>query len=79
MQDITYTALPFPLPEPCQRTLRMLSNNVCVLYADKETKTVGTKVHAAYQKAIDDLDSYVASLRSSIGIETTRPAIRARQ
>lgn len=79
MQDITYRALPFPLPESCQRTLKMLSANVQALYADPTTKTVATRFNSAYVQALTDIDAYVASLRASIGFDHTRPAIRPHQ
>jgi len=76
MTEITYKALPFPLPEMEQQTLRMLCDKVRKHYADPVNKTVGPKNADAYAQSLKELDAYVEQLRNYSGIEITRPRIR---
>ena len=76
MTEITYKALPFPLPEMEQQTLRMLCEKVRKHYADPVNKTVSLKNAAAYAESLKELDAHVEQLRNYYGIEITRPKIR---
>ena len=76
MTEITYKALPFPLPEMEQQTLRRLCENVRKHYADPVNKTVSLKHADAYSQSLKELDAYVEQLRNYSGIEITRPRIR---
>lgn len=79
MTDVTYRALAFPLAEAYQQTLRQLAGKVRQHYADPNTKTILPKAERAYAEALKEIDVYVAQLRDHVGIETTRPSIRAHQ
>jgi len=79
MSEVTYRALPFPLAEAHQQTLRQLAGKVRKHYADPKTKTILTNAERAYAEALKEIDAYVAQLREHVGIETTRPTIRAHQ
>ena len=65
--DITYTALPYPLPAAEQATLRSLARNC----------HVGRALHSAdseeYRTAIQALDVATLQMRGRIGVEVTRP------
>ena len=76
MIEITYKAIPFPLPEMEQQTLRLLCNKVRKHYADPVNKTVSLKNAGAYAESLKELDAYVDQLRNYYGIEITRPKIR---
>lgn len=73
---VTYKALPFPLPETEQQTLRRISEKVRKHYADRVNKAVGPKNADAYAQSLKELDAYVEQLRNYSGIEITRPRIR---
>ena len=73
---VTYKALPFPLPETEQQTLRLLCEKVRKHYADPVNKTVSLKHADAYAQSLKELDAYVEQLRNYSGIEITRPRIR---
>jgi len=76
MIEITYKAIPFPLHEMEQQTLRRLCENVRKHYADPVNKTVSLKHADAYAQSLKELDAYVEQLRNYSGIEITRPRIR---
>lgn len=73
---VTYKALPFPLPETEQQTLRRISEKVRKHYSDRVNKSVGPKNADAYAQSLKELDAYVEQLRNYSGIEITRPRIR---
>jgi len=70
--DITYKALPFPLPDSAQKTLRLLAANV---QATKNKQHVSHQ-GVAYFDAEAELQQYEITLRETIGCEVTRPEIR---
>ena len=76
MIEITYKAIPFPLHEMEQQTLRRISEKVRKHYADRVNKAVGPKNADAYAQSLKELDAYVEQLRNYSGIEITRPKIR---
>lgn len=77
--DLTYHALPFPLPARCQLKLAHLARDVRQRYLDPETKNVPANRQADYRSHLEALDAYVAEMRQSIGVEITSPPIRAHQ
>jgi uncharacterized protein YeeX (DUF496 family) len=76
MIEITYKAIPFPLHEMEQQTLRRISEKVRKHYADRVNKAVGPKNAEAYSQSLRELEEYVEWLREHYGIEVTRPRIR---
>jgi hypothetical protein len=70
--DITYQALPFPLPESVQKTLRLLAANVL---ATKDKADLPGK-QFDYANAARELQQYEITLRDTIGCQVTRPEIR---
>ncbi len=76
MTEITYKAIPFPLHETEQQTLRLLAGKVCQHYTDGVNKAVSPKNAEAYSQSLRELEEYVNQLRDYCGVEITRPRIR---
>ena len=65
--DITYTALPYPLPEAEQAALRSLARN-CHVY--RALHGAGSEQD---KTAIQALDVATLQMRDRMGVEVTRP------
>ena len=67
--EITFPALPFPLPEEHQTTLKTLAHVAALARVDGRVE-----LHRA---AVTELDGFVETLRSAIGVPTSRPEFLA--
>lgn len=73
--DITYQAIPFPLPDAEQQRLRQIVQNIQSFYDEGESRVPKPGHLYDHRVAVAEMDAYISSLRSRIGVEVTRQEI----
>lgn len=76
--DITYQALPFPLPDAEQQRLRQVVQNIQSFYEESESRVPKPGHLYDHRVAVAEMNDYIDTLRSRIGVEVTRPEILPR-
>lgn len=72
--EITYQALPFPMPEEAAQGLRQIAEKIASFHDVGHKLQIQKRSELQIEQA--KLNSYIDALRNSIGVTVTRDEIR---